>query len=575
MPIRVLPPAIAARIAAGEVIERPASVVKELVENSIDAGASSIEVEIRHGGLAMIRITDNGCGIDAGEVALAFQRHATSKITDVDDLDTIGTFGFRGEALASIAAAAVVRMTTRTQEAAAATAIELEGGVVVRQGEASAAQGTTIEVETLFSTIPARMKFIRSAAAETARSRQAMDHLAMANPHVRFTFKTDGKTQLATSGNGSLRDVVAAVHGAELAGKMIEVGSWAGPYPVWGLTSSPEHSRANRTGISMFINSRWIFSRTISVALEDAYRGLLMEGRFPLAAIFVDVPPPEVDVNVHPNKREVRLLRDGDVFSSVQHAVRDALLAESPVADAGELLSQAQPTETPFASQAFEPAFELTTVAPQGPLAPLPEPGPVADPAADSSPLLSQSPLRNLRVLGQISNTYIVAEGPGGMYLIDQHAAHESVLYYRLLRQWSGSAPGRTTDARTDARGTDAGAARRGQRRQKPCWSGTASSSNLSARAHGWCVQCPRWQGGWISAVCSPRPWTATSSRARMLLRRTSLSQPPSHAIARCAPGNRWTIRRWPRSAMQSRRKATHSTVRTAGQRWCGYPPIR
>ena len=441
MPIRVLPPAIAARIAAGEVIERPASVVKELVENSIDAGASSIEVEIRHGGLAMIRITDNGCGIDASEVALAFQRHATSKITDVDDLDTIGTFGFRGEALASIAAAAVVRMTTRTQEAPAATAIELEGGVVVRQGEASAAQGTTIEVETLFSTIPARMKFIRSAAAETARSRQAMDHLAMANPHVRFTFKTDGKTQLATSGNGSLRDVMAAVHGAELAGKMIEVGSWAGPYPVWGLTSSPEHSRANRTGISMFINSRWIFSRTISVALEDAYRGLLMEGRFPLAAIFVDVPPPEVDVNVHPNKREVRLLRDGDVFSSVQHAVRDALLAESPVADAGELLSQAQPTETPFASQAFEPAFQLTTVAPQGSLAPLPEPGPVADPAADSSPLLSQSPLRNLRVLGQISNTYIVAEGPGGMYLIDQHAAHESVLYYRLLRQWSGSAP--------------------------------------------------------------------------------------------------------------------------------------
>ena len=441
MPIRVLPPAIAARIAAGEVIERPASVVKELVENSIDAGASSIEVEIRHGGLAMIRITDNGCGIDAGEVALAFQRHATSKITDVDDLDTIGTFGFRGEALASIAAAAVVRMTTRTQETAAATAIELEGGEVVRQGEASAAQGTTIEVETLFSTIPARMKFIRSAAAETARSRQAMDHLAMANPHVRFTFKTDGKTQLATSGNGSLRDVMAAVHGAELAGKMIEIGSWAGPYPVWGLTSSPEHSRANRTGISMFINSRWIFSRTISVALEDAYRGLLMEGRFPLAAIFVDVPPPEVDVNVHPNKREVRLLRDGDVFSSVQHAVRDALLAESPVADAEELLSQTQPTETPFASQAFEPAFELTTVVPQGSLAPLPEPGPVADPEADTSPLLSQSPLRNLRVLGQISNTYIVAEGPGGMYLIDQHAAHESVLYYRLLRQWSGSAP--------------------------------------------------------------------------------------------------------------------------------------
>ena len=435
MAIRVLPAGVAARIAAGEVIERPASVVKELVENSLDAGARTIGVEIRHGGLASIRVTDNGCGIPADEVALAFERHATSKLASVEDLGDIGTLGFRGEALASIAAAAGVRMTTRTGDAESATTVELEGGAIVRQSAAGAGSGTTIEVEALFSTIPARLKFIRSSAAETARVRQTMDHLAMAHPHVQFSLKTDGRLQLSTSGNGSLRDAVAAVHGAELAQAMIEVGSWTGAYPVWGLVGTPEQSRANRTGVSLFVNNRWVQHRAVGVAIEEAYRGLLMEGRFPIAVVFFDVPPGEVDVNVHPNKREVRLSHEGDAFSSVQHAVRDALLAASPIAEGEGLLSYAVP-----APPSLQP--ELTFTTQEREQAPLPEPAPVAE--ETHAPLVlppGASPLSRLHVLGQIANTYIVADGPDGMYLIDQHAAHESVLYYRLLRQWANSTP--------------------------------------------------------------------------------------------------------------------------------------
>ncbi len=435
MAIRVLPAGVAARIAAGEVIERPASVVKELVENSLDAGARIIGVEIRHGGLASIRVTDDGCGIPADEVALAFERHATSKLASVEDLGDIGTLGFRGEALASIAAAAGVRMTTRTRDAESATTVELENGAIMRQSPAGAGLGTTIEVEALFSTIPARLKFIRSAAAETARVRQTMDHLAMAHPHVQFSLKTDGRLQLSTSGNGSLRDAVAAVHGAELAQAMIEVGSWTGAYPVWGLVGTPEQSRANRTGVSLFVNNRWVQHRAVGVAIEEAYRGLLMEGRFPIAVVFLDVPPGEVDVNVHPNKREVRLSHEGDAFSSVQHAVRDALLAASPIAEGEGLLSYAVP-----APPSLQPELRFTTQ--EREQAPLPEPAPVAE--ETHAPLVlpfGASPLSRLHVLGQIANTYIVADGPDGMYLIDQHAAHESVLYYRLLRQWANSTP--------------------------------------------------------------------------------------------------------------------------------------
>ncbi len=444
MPIRALPPATAARIAAGEVIERPASVVKELVENSLDASAGAVAVETRHGGLASIRVTDDGCGIPAEEVELAFQRHATSKLQSEDDLARIGTLGFRGEALASIAAAATVRMTTRTPDAESAIAVELQGGEVVRRRETGAAPGSSVEVEALFSSIPARLKFIRSAAAETSRIRQTMERLALASPHVRMTLKADGKTQLATSGNGNLRDAASAALGAELAAAMLDVASWAGPYPVWGLAAPPERSRSSRTGVSLFVNGRSVQHRAVAVAVEDSYRGLLMEGRFPIAVIFLDVPPGEVDVNVHPNKHEVRLARESDAFSSVQQAVRSAVLPAAPVVDADGLLpadgggGAAVPgdaaSDFPDAGGAPSSGFRFTREA-----GPLPEPGPEADGPAPQ--LDGASPLSRLRILGQMANAYVVAEGPDGMYLIDQHAGHESVLYYRLLRQWANREP--------------------------------------------------------------------------------------------------------------------------------------
>ncbi len=442
MTIRVLPPAVSAGIAAGEVIERPASVVKELIENSLDAGASSIDVTVQQGGLQAIRVTDDGQGIAADELELAFQRHSTSKLESLEQLERLQTLGFRGEALASIAAAAHVRLVSRRPDAEAAAAIEVEGSRLVARTTESAAPGTNVSVEALFSTIPARLKFIRSTGAETGRIHQVVDHLALAYPHVRFSLKADAKNLLQTSGNGSLRDVAATVYGAELAGSMLDVGSSAaGVYRVHGLVSPPDRSRTNRTGISLFINGRWINNRMLSVAIEEAYTGLLMEGRYPFAIVFLDVPPGEVDVNVHPNKREVRFIRDGDAFSSVQRAVRETLLEAFPIAEARGLLTPQRYAEPKMTTQAFD-----FTLAPRtGSWAPLPEPDAPSQldvpPVDADTPGPTGEPLPTLRILGQIANAYIVAEGPDGMYLIDQHAAHESVLYYRLLRQWEEGTP--------------------------------------------------------------------------------------------------------------------------------------
>ena len=459
MPIRVLPPAVAAGIAAGEVVERPASVVKELIENALDAGARTVSVEVVQGGLSSIRVTDDGSGIPSDEVVLAFERHATSKLESLDGLSRIATFGFRGEALASIAAAAHVRLVTRTSDSDTASVVEIEGSEVLHRGKEATAPGTSVAVEALFSTIPARLKFIRSAAAESARIRQVVDHLAMGHPHVRFNLVSERRTVVQTTGNGSLRDVAAVVHGNELASSMLDVKpSMRAAHPVHGLVSLPEHNRPNRTGISLYVNGRWIVSPSLSAAVQEAYRGLLMEGRYPLAVLFIEVPAAEVDVNVHPNKREVRFVRDGDAFSSIERSVREALLEANPVFEAQGLFggAQAQPERT------VDPrAFPFTLAPGTGAWAPLPEPFDAPTPsghAADSafgnaqselggleevegSPLGSGGTHSALRMLGQIANAYIVAEGPDGMYLIDQHAAHESVLYYRLLRQWEERSP--------------------------------------------------------------------------------------------------------------------------------------
>jgi DNA mismatch repair protein MutL len=439
--IRILPPAVAAGIAAGEVIERPASVVKELIENSLDAGASSISIEIKQGGLQSIRVVDDGSGIASDEVALAFERHATSKLGSLDDLGRIVTMGFRGEALASIAAASHVRLVSRTRDADVAAFVEIEGTELLRTGSEAAAPGTSVLVEALFSTIPARLKFIRSSGAETGRVKQVVEHLAMACPHVRFSLRSDERVLVQTSGNGELRDAVSIIHGADMSSAMIEVRpSNRAPHPVHGLVAPPDHNRPNRTGISLFVNGRWVVSAALNAAVHAAYAGLLMEGRYPVAVLFLDVPPGEVDPNVHPNKREVRFSREGDAFSSIERAVREALIEANPIAQArGEWARGGSPPPAPRSPQAFD-----FTLAPDiGAWAPLPEPAPDAEISVSDGELPQQviSGMPELRVLGQIANAYIVAEGADGMYLIDQHAAHESVLYYRLLRQWQEHQP--------------------------------------------------------------------------------------------------------------------------------------
>lgn len=451
MPIRVLPPAVAAAIAAGEVVERPASVIKELVENALDAGATAVTVELWQGGIERLRVTDNGCGIPAGEVELAFARHATSKLEGIEGLDRIATMGFRGEALPSIAAAGRVRMVTRETAADAATSVELTSGEVAHRGPESAAPGTTVTVDELFAGIPARRKFLRSPGAETGRVRRVMDTFALAWPGVRLLLSSDERTLLQTAGNGSLRDAVATVYGTEIGAAMLDLATGLGPYHVHGLVGPASLTRSNRVDINPFVNGRSVQHRALAVAIEEAYHGFLMEGRFPLAVVLLEVPPAEVDVNVHPTKREVRFLREGDAFSSVQRAVREALLAESPIIEARGLITpDTQPPGPALeGTPAATPSFRFTVTPSEG----AGRPGallPPADGNTDGVPLAqaretqetaSDLAMPSLRVLGQIANTYVVAEGDGGMYLVDQHAAHEQVLFDRLLRQWEDGRP--------------------------------------------------------------------------------------------------------------------------------------
>ena len=429
MSIKILPVEIAARIAAGEVIERPASVIKELVENSIDAGSTEISIQVELGGLSWIRVTDNGCGISPDEIDLAFHRHATSKLATLEDLSSISTFGFRGEALASIAAASKVTLITRPTGSDTAFMAKIESGQISPPQQVGASLGTSILVESLFSTIPARLKFIKSYQAEGSRILNTVEHLALANSHVKFTYTADNKNKLVTSGNGQLRDVISALRGVNQANTMIEVNSHAGRYRVMGLTSAPEHYKGNRTGISIFINGRWITNRSISAAIEEAYRGLLMQGNYPISVIFLEIPSTEVDVNVHPNKREVRLVNENDGFSSVHRAIREAMLKQNPVIEAHGIAINSY-TAVPEASN--QPGFGFPANLDRTYASRFPERvEQIPDTIVGSS-----TNFPHLEMVGQIANMFLVADGGDGMYLIDQHSAHESLLYYRLLNQW-------------------------------------------------------------------------------------------------------------------------------------------
>lgn len=431
MPIRVLPPDVASKIAAGEVIERPASVVKELIENAIDAGARQIRIEIRGGGLHLIRVIDDGYGIDPEDLETAFQRHATSKIASADDLFRVATLGFRGEALPSIAAVADVTVVTRTDDQLVGTYLSLRDGAPIDRGKRGCAPGTVVSVSGLFRNLPARLKFLNGPINEGSRVATVVSHYAMAYPGVKFSLVNDGRLTFQTTGSGDLRDVLAKVYDVSVASALLPViheGSSEDSVTVHGYVSPPSVTRATRVYMSFFVNGRWIRSRLLSYALEEAYHTLLPVGRHPIAALNIELPAADLDVNVHPSKTEVKFVREREVFARVQRAVRQVVTDHLTIP---AVVGRAAAAGTDIQHH-FQPVADSIIVAP----------GEQAQPSlietTDESTGGKCLPI--LRVLGQSASTFVIAEGPEGIYLIDQHRAHERVLYERLMDEQKRSA---------------------------------------------------------------------------------------------------------------------------------------
>ncbi len=436
MPIRILPPEVVSQIAAGEVIERPASVVKELVENALDAGARQIRVRILQAGRRLIEVADDGCGIEAEELPLAVQRHATSKIGRADDLYQLHTLGFRGEALASIAAVSHLTILSRPPHAPSGMRLRAEGGKILGIEPSGAPPGTLVRVEHLFYNLPARLKFLKTDLTERRAIDLLISRYALAYPQVRFTFQEGDQVLLQTAGDGDRRAILAALYGVEVARPLIEIEAEEDGWRLSGFVSPPGLTRSNRREITFFVNGRWIQDASLGAALLQAYHTLLMVGRYPLAVLFLELPPQEVDVNVHPAKAEVRF-RDADrVFRFVQRAVRRGLLAGASLPELDAEMESLRPPAPAAAPLEWEIAHSEVPRAPAQttPEADVLPPGAAAPVERPAAPLPSPT-LPLLRLIGQVAQTYLVAEGPDGLYLIDQHAAHERVLFEKLLTQ--------------------------------------------------------------------------------------------------------------------------------------------
>ena len=508
-PIQILSPEVTNQIAAGEVIERPASVVKELVENSIDAGASQVRVEVVGAGKELIRVVDDGCGIEPEEAPLAFERHATSKIRAASDLVAVRTLGFRGEALPSIASVARVTLVTRPRERELGARVEAsaEG---VRAAPAGAPSGTQVEVRDLFYNTPARLKFLRSDSSERRAIAELVANMALAHPEVSFRLSMEGKEILRTPGDGRLKEAVAAVYGRRAAGELVAV-EWESPWArISGYVGKPSLAKGNRGAESIFVNGRWVQNRLLFTAVERGYESLLAHRRFPLAVLHLEIDPVLVDVNVHPAKTEVRFKDEREVFKAVMRAVRSALTGAdlvasfSPVAEAhGRPASPGPEPKAPAwpGAPAAQPRIEwaqeripatgarplsvneaepvwIPSEAAGPPQEEAPGSGEPAGPAAlrarepsSGEPLHAGLPLaeaaaeevwerarreaaergwdpRHLLVegalLGQLAATYLLVETPLGLWLVDQHVAHERILYERFLKRSGG--PGSTQE---------------------------------------------------------------------------------------------------------------------------------
>ncbi len=414
-PIRAMAPDLALKIAAGEVVERPSSVVRELLDNAIDAGARRVRIEVREAGLKRIRVTDDGQGIPAAELPLAFASHATSKVSTLDDLEHLTTLGFRGEALPSIAAVSRIEAQTHAAEEDNGCQIRLDFGEILSTGPSGAPPGTRISVSDLFANVPARRKFVRSLRAEGGQIQHVVQIYALAQPAIQFSLDMDGDETFHSPGTGSLTDAVAAVYGARTVDDTCVLDWNEAEIEVEGVISTPALSRPTRSGIHVFVNGRPVGNRSLAFALEEAYSGFLMTGRHPLAAIHLRLSPGEIDPNVHPSKSEVRFARDREVHGIVHRAVANALL-ELRLRDREIDMRASGPVPT------SEPA-------------PLPLSVDARNESASDEPRSLLPHLPAMRVFGQTNQAFIIAEGPGGLYMIDQHAAHERILFDQLDEQ--------------------------------------------------------------------------------------------------------------------------------------------
>ena len=487
-----LSPHIANLIAAGEVVERPASVVKELLENAVDAGASKVTVEIRDGGMTFLRVTDNGCGMAPEDARTAFLRHATSKLRTAEDLSAISTCGFRGEALAAIASVSRIDLLTKTAGAVSGTSLSLEAGAIVEESDAGCPEGTTIIVRDLFYNTPARMKFMKSDTVEGGKVTAAVQMQALAHPNVAFTLLRDGKQVLATPGTGGLQAAVYCIYGRDCA-KMIPVDSHWENYRLTGYVSKPTDSRPSRAMQTLFVNDRPVKSKLLTAALEEAYRNQIMAGKFPSCVLHLTLPANAVDVNVHPAKTEVKFLSEKAVFDCVHYGVLAALNktpdrpqvqfkpapavstipsapAAKPAAPKQESFFRTMTTEEfknfstamkdapqpkpaaaaatvaklettpamPLREQKIIPTPEKLSHAPVLPPQPVvtavkepvaPPPTPAKEPEQTVLPIPMDIPWR---YVGELYNTYIIVEQGDEAFLIDKHAAHERILFDKL-----------------------------------------------------------------------------------------------------------------------------------------------
>lgn len=443
------------KIAAGEVVERPASVVKELVENSIDAGANRIEIEIQNGGKALIRVTDDGAGMNREDAALSVRRHATSKLSTANDLQRITTLGFRGEALPTIAAVSKFTLQTRRADDELGTKIKIDGGKVQDTHEVGCKIGTSILVEEIFFNTPARLKFLKATPTEANKIHDFIVKLALSRPNIAFRFINGNRVALATPGNGKILDALSAIYGTELTDSLLTLKLDDGDLKLRGYVTKPNILKSYRSWQTFIINGRVVDNRTIAKAVDEAYKSLIPKTGFPLALVIINVPQNSIDVNVHPQKIEIKFEDEGRIFKAVYHAVREAVENKNESVE-HDLTKVAAPPETPHFEQLnlndelqepppkktserkkkVKDEFDFEKNLPAAKLIQPPEeiskPEKISEPPKNFEPPPEKKSVLELEPIGQVARCYIVAQSGTDLYIVDQHAAHERILFDKL-----------------------------------------------------------------------------------------------------------------------------------------------